>query len=326
MKRTMLKYTLGLGLLLSAIVFFLAGCGDTGKSTEDQEDTGVKVMTTFYPMYNFAKEVVGDQGTVELLIPSGTDAHDFEPSAKDIAKISDADVFVYNSNEFETWASDVLANIDQDQVQVVEASKDIDLLTSEEEDDHDHEGEDQETHDDHDHSHDVDPHVWLDPVLAQKEVEAIRDGLISKYPGKKEAFTRNADAYIEKLQALDADYKEALTHAKNKTFVTQHAAFGYLANEYGLTQESISGISPDQEPSPSRLAELKKYIDEHQVSVIYFEATASSKVAETLAKETGVELSVLQTLESLTEDEQKAGKDYISVMQENLEALKKSIK
>lgn len=319
MKRKLLKYSIGAGVLLLSTAF-LAACGNQKESTGDSNDD-IKVMTTFYPMYNFAEQVVGDEGTVELLIPSGTDAHDFEPSAKDIAKISDSDIFVYNSTEFETWAEDILANVDQEKVKVVEASQDIELMAG---DDHDH--EDDEAHADHDHSHDVDPHVWLDPVLAQKEVEAIRDGLIEKYPDKKEAFEKNAAAYIEKLQDLDAEYKDAFANAQNKTFVTQHAAFGYLANQYNLTQESISGISPDQEPSPSRLAQLKEFIDEHNVSVIYFEATASSKVAETLAKETGVELSVLQTLESLTEDEQKAGKDYISVMQENLEALKESIK
>ncbi|WP_321387305.1 metal ABC transporter substrate-binding protein [uncultured Enterococcus sp.] len=319
MRRKFLKYSVGAGVLLLSSIF-LAACGNQAESNKETNDD-ITVMTTFYPMYNFTEQVVGDEGTVELLIPSGTDAHDFEPSAKDIAKISDSDVFVYNSTEFETWAEDILANVDQEKVKVVEASQDIELMEG---DAHDH--EDDEAHAGHDHSHDVDPHVWLDPVLAQKEVEAIRDGLIEKYPDKKEAFEKNAAAYIEKLQNLDTEYKEAFADAKNKTFVTQHAAFGYLANQYGLTQESISGISPDQEPSPSRLAQLKEFIDEHEVSVIYFEATASSKVAETLAKETGVELSVLQTLESLTEDEQKAGKDYISVMQENLEALKKSIK
>ncbi|MCB5956093.1 metal ABC transporter substrate-binding protein [Enterococcus sp. CWB-B31] len=317
MKRKFLKYSMCIGMLLLGI-FILAACGETTKPATDKQDQ-ITVMTTFYPMYNFTKEIVGDEGTVELLIPSGTDAHDFEPSAKDIAKVSDADLFVYNSNEFETWAEDVISNINQNSVKIVEASKGIDLMES---DDHDHEEEEEE----HDHSHEVDPHVWLNPVLVQKEVETIRDALVSKYPDKKEVFEANAAAYLEKLQTLDAEYRTAFAAVENRTFVTQHAAFGYLAKEYGLIQESISGISPDQEPSPSRLAELKKYIDEHQVKVIYFEATASSKVAETLAKETGVELSVLQTLESLTEEEQQSGQDYISVMQENLEALKKSIK
>lgn len=183
----------------------------------------------------------------------------------------------------------------------------------------------EEGHEGHNHSHELDPHVWLDPVLAQKEVTAIRDALIKKYPEKKAVFEKNTAAYLEKLTALDKEYQAAFAGAKNRTFVTQHAAFGYLAKQYDLTQEPIAGISPDQEPSPSRLAELKKYIKTNNVSVIYFEASASTKVAKTLADETGVELAVLNPLESLTQKEQEAGENYVSVMKENLAALQKSI-
>lgn len=307
-----------------AVIFTLTACGQTNKQEESGKSDTIKVVTTFYPMYDFAKNVVGDAGDVQLLIPAGTEPHDYEPSAKDIAKITDADVFVYNSHELETWVKDVLENVDEKKVAVVEAAGSIDLMAGGAHD-HDHE-EEEADHDEHDHDHELDPHVWLDPVLAQKEVEAIRDALVKKYPEQKATFEKNAAAYIEKLKALDTEYQEAFKDAKNKTFVTQHAAFGYLAKQYGLTQESIAGISPDQEPSPSRLAELKKYIKEHNVSVIYFETSASSKVAETLARETDVELAVLNPLESITQKEQDKGEDYISVMKANLEALKKSIK
>ncbi|WP_348921431.1 metal ABC transporter substrate-binding protein [Enterococcus rotai] len=322
MRKNSWKYLVG--LLLMAVIFTLTACGQTNKQEESGKSDTIKVVTTFYPMYDFAKNVVGDAGDVQLLIPAGTEPHDYEPSAKDIAKITDADVFVYNSHELETWVKDVLENVDEKKVAVVEAAGSIDLMAGAAHD-HDHE-EEEADHDEHDHDHELDPHVWLDPVLAQKEVEAIRDALVKKYPEQKATFEKNAAAYIEKLKALDTEYQEAFKDAKNKTFVTQHAAFGYLAKQYGLTQESIAGISPDQEPSPSRLAELKKYIKEHNVSVIYFETSASSKVAETLARETDVELAVLNPLESITQKEQDQGEDYISVMKANLEALKKSIK
>ncbi|MGX7245773.1 metal ABC transporter substrate-binding protein [Enterococcus quebecensis] len=321
MRKNTWKYMVG--LLLTATIFVLGACGETKEQEKSGKSDTIKVVTTFYPMYDFAKNVVGDAGDVQLLIPAGTEPHDYEPSAKDIAKITDADVFVYNSHELETWVNDVLENVDKKKVAVVEAAGSIDLMAGEE---HDHDHDEEADHDEHDHDHELDPHVWLDPVLAQKEVEAIRDALVKKYPEKKETFDKNAAAYIEKLKALDTEYKEAFANAKNKTFVTQHAAFGYLAKQYGLTQESIAGISPDQEPSPSRLAELKKYIKEHNVSVIYFESSASSKVAETLARETGVELAVLNPLESITKKDQDQGEDYISVMKANLDALKKSIK
>ncbi|MGK0552754.1 metal ABC transporter substrate-binding protein [Enterococcus faecalis] len=317
------KYTrVMLGIVAVLGIILLASCGKATDSSSNSKKSGIKVMTTFYPMYDFAKNVVGDEGTVEMLIPAGSEPHDYEPSAKDLAKLTDADVFVYNSKAMETWVPNALENLDKKKVSVVEASQSIQLVDrADEEQGH----EDTDAHDGHNHDHELDPHVWLDPVLAQKEVEAIRDALVKKYPDKKATFQTNADKYITKLKELDEAYKTAFANAKNRAFVTQHAAFGYLAKQYHLIQEPIAGISPDQEPSPSRLAELKKYITANGVSVIYFESTASSKVAKTLASETNVELAVLNPLESLTKKEQSAGKDYLSVMKDNLAALKKSI-
>lgn len=335
----MKKYLLGATLLISSIMLGACGNGSTNSSTADsgKKDEKIQAVATFYPMYEFTKEVIGDAGEVELLIPAGTEPHDFEPSAKDMAKISDADVFVYNSDELETWADGVKSN--SKNTEFIEAADKIDLMEGDgeghdHEADHDHESdeshedhehESEESHDDHDHSHELDPHVWLDPVLAQKEVEEIRDELIEKYPDQKETFTKNAENYIEKLSALDKSYSDSFKNAKNRTFVTQHAAFGYLAKRYNLTQEAIAGISPDQEPSPSRIAELKHYVDDHGVKVIYFEENASSKVAETLSKETGVKLEVLNPIESLTNKQIDDGETYIGVMEQNLEALKDSI-
>lgn len=313
-------------LLLGTVVLsvLLTACGGQEKK-EASSNEKIQVMTTFYPMYEFTKQVVGDKGDVELLIPAGTEPHDFEPSAKDLAKISDSDVFVYNSPELETWTDNLTDTIDTKQTEIIQASKDIKLMEGTE---HDHEeahDHDTQEHEEHGHSHELDPHVWLDPALAIKEVETIRDQLSKKYPDDKAAFEKNAASYIDELKKLDEEFQTAFKDAKNKTFVTQHAAFGYLANQYGLTQEAIAGISPDQEPLPSRLSELKHYVDDNQVKVIYFEENASSKVAETLSKETGVKLEVLNPLESLTDKQIKDGEDYLSVMRENLTALKESI-
>lgn len=313
-------------LLLGTVVLsvLLTACGGQEKK-EASSNEKIQVMTTFYPMYEFTKQVVGDKGDIELLIPAGTEPHDFDPSAKDLAKISDSDVFVYNSPELETWTDNLTDTIDTKQTEIIQASKDIKLMEGtehEHEEAHDH---DTQEHEEHGHSHELDPHVWLDPALAIKEVETIRDQLSKKYPDDKAAFEKNAASYIDELKKLDEEFQTAFKDAKNKTFVTQHAAFGYLANQYGLTQEAIAGISPDQEPSPSRLSELKHYVDDNQVKVIYFEENASSKVAETLSKETGVKLEVLNPLESLTDKQIKDGEDYLSVMRENLAALKESV-
>ncbi|HGP9054227.1 TPA: zinc ABC transporter substrate-binding lipoprotein AdcA, partial [Streptococcus pneumoniae] len=155
-------------------------------------------------------------------------------------------------------------------------------------------------------------------------VEHIRDSLSADYPDKKETFEKNAAAYIEKLQALDKAYVEGLSQAKQKSFVTQHAAFNYLALDYGLKQVAISGLSPDAEPSAARLAELTEYVKKNKIAYIYFEENASQALANTLSKEAGVKTDVLNPLESLTEEDTKAGENYISIMEKNLKALKQT--
>lgn len=311
----MKKYLLTATVMIGALLF--AACENTNKEADKKED--LTIVTTFYPIYDFTKEIVGDEGNVKLLIPAGTEPHDFEPSAKERAEISDADVFVYNSSDMEFFVDSLKDSVDSKQTLMIEAAKGIDRLESQEADEH------EESEEGHDHAHEYDPHVWLDPVLAIKEVRTIAGELGEKYPDKKEIFTKNADAYIKKLEALDQKYSEELKNATNRTFVTQHAAFAYLANQYNLEQVAISGVSPDQEPTPSRLAELKEFVKKNNIKVIYFEENASSKVAETLSNETGVKLEVLNPLESLTNEQIKAGENYISVMEKNLEALKESI-
>lgn len=311
----MKKYLLTATVMIGALLF--AACGNTNNEADKKED--LTIVTTFYPINDFTKEIVGDEGNVKLLIPAGTEPHDFEPSAKERAEISDADVFVYNSSDMEFFVDSLKDSVDSKQTLMIEAAKGIDRLESQEADEH------EESEEGHDHAHEYDPHVWLDPVLAIKEVRTIAGELGEKYPDKKEIFTKNADAYIKKLEALDQKYSEELKNATNRTFVTQHAAFAYLANQYNLEQVAISGVSPDQEPTPSRLAELKEFVKKNNIKVIYFEENASSKVAETLSNETGVKLEVLNPLESLTNEQIKAGENYISVMEKNLEALKESI-
>lgn len=311
------------GLLLLSASLVLGSCGQSADQGNAETTADFTVMTTFYPMYEFTKEVVGDVGTVELLIPAGTEPHDYEPSAKDIAKLSESDVFVYNSAEMETWVADTLQDFDTEKTTVVEAASGIDLVASAEEEEHD----DHADHDhEDDHSHELDPHVWLDPVYAQAEVKTITAALIKAHPEAQATFEKNSAAYLAKLAALDEKYQTALAGATQRTFVTQHAAFGYLARRYDLTQASVSGLSPDEEPSPSRLAELKEFVTAHHISVIYAEEAASAKVAETLAKEAGVELSVLNPLEGLSKEAIAAGSNYLTVMEENLQHLQLTIK
>ncbi|MEC0313627.1 metal ABC transporter substrate-binding protein [Bacillus subtilis] len=304
------------GLFVIAACFLLvAACGNSStKGSADSKDDKLHVVTTFYPMYEFTKQIVKDKGDVDLLIPSSVEPHDWEPTPKDIANIQDADLFVYNSEYMETWVPSAEKSMGQGHAVFVNASKGIDLMEGSEEE-----------HEEHEHSHAMDPHVWLSPVLAQKEVKNITAQIVKQDPDNKEYYEKNSKEYIAKLQDLDKLYRTTAKKAEKKEFITQHTAFGYLAKEYGLKQVPIAGLSPDQEPSAASLAKLKTYAKEHNVKVIYFEEIASSKVADTLASEIGAKTEVLNTLEGLSKEEQDKGLGYIDIMKQNLDALKDSL-
>ena len=318
------KKSMKWALSLVGATALLAGCGAAGSTTENMESDKLQVVTTFYPMYDFTKQVAQDDAEVSMLLEAGMEVHSFEPSSQMIAEIQDADVFIYNSPEMETWVPDVLASIDTSDMVVICASDAITLLEYEgEAHAHDHESEEEGAN--AGHSHTVDPHVWLDPVLAQTEVSTIAEGLAEADPDNAEDYLENAGIYNGKLNELDEAYRAAFEGTENRTFVTQHAAFAYLAARYDLNQISVTGLNAEVEPSAAALATLSDYVKANNISHIYFENNASSQTAETLAEEVGVELAVLSPLEGITEEDQKKGSDYISVMLDNLEALKKSI-
>lgn len=335
------------GTLLFGSVLLAACSTSATDETTEQASEKLQVMTTFYPMYDFTQNIVGDEGDVTLLMPAGTDSHDYETSAKDVADIQNSDVFVYNNENMEMWVPSIEQSLEEGDVHVIKATEGM-LLLPGSDDDHDHShGHDEEAHehdgdghdheeDNHDHDedghdhgedghvHELDPHVWLSPYRAIQEVESIRDQLIAAYPEKQEAFKTNAEKYLSELTALDEKYTEAFDQATQKEFVTQHSAFGYLALDYGLTQVPIASLSPSEEPSPARLAELKDFVVEHDVHYIYFEENAKDTIARTLAAEANVELEVLNPLEGLTQEAIDNGENYLSVMESNLAALKKT--
>ncbi|XEC94247.1 metal ABC transporter substrate-binding protein [Paenibacillus tarimensis] len=334
-------------IIVAAFALVLAGCGGNDNPSEQQgtgsaaESSGkIQVVTTFYPMYEFTSQVAGEHADVTALVPAGAEPHDWEPSAKDMAKIKEADVFVYNGI-VEGWVEQALKSAPNEKRIVVEASSGIELMEGEEHDhDHGHEEEDHSA-EDHDHEaheedeheqehqgeeeHVLDPHVWLSPVLAQRQVLAIQEALAQADPEHKDGYKANADAYIAMLKELDEAFRDGLKEAKTKEFVTQHMAFGYLAREYGLTPIPIAGLSPDQEPSPEKMAEIVTFAKEHQVKTIFFETVSDPKIARTIADEIGAKTDVLNPIERLTEEDKNNGLDYIAIMTQNLEALKKAL-
>ncbi|KRE45720.1 metal ABC transporter substrate-binding protein [Paenibacillus sp. Soil724D2] len=312
MKKIWVTKSLAFTVLSAAL---LSGCASNTASSDGK----LNVITSFYPMYEFTKQVAGDHANVIALIPPGAEPHDWEPSAKDMQQLKNANVFVYNGI-VEGWAEQSLKSADNKNRVVVEASKGIEFMEGLPEEEH------QEDHKNEAHGDKIqDPHVWLNPVLAVQEVEAIVVGLTQADPANKEDYRKNADAYIGKLKALDESFKTGLKNVKRKAFVTQHAAFGYLAKEYGLTQVPIAGLSPEEEPAPDKMADIIKFAKDNKVQTIFFETLVDPKVASTIAKEVGAKTAVLNPIEGLTDDDKKKNLDYIGVMTNNLEALKKAL-
>lgn len=296
----------------------LTGCGTQPADTA-AGDGRLRVLTSFYPMYDFACKIGGDCIDVTNMVPSGTEPHDWEPSTNDLKNLEKADVFIYNGADMEPWADDLLVSR-SDTLRVVEASENVELRTTDGEHEHAHE------HEGADHHHgDFDPHVWLDPENAKIEMEAIRDALCTADPENSTVFQSNYEKYAAELDALDAEFREKLAPLPNRTIVVAHEAFGYLCDAYGLTQVGIEGLSPDSEPDPGRMAEVIDFVREHSISTIFFEELVSPKVAEAIASETGAQAKMLSPLEGLSDEQAAAGADYFSVMHDNLAALMEAL-
>lgn len=284
----------------------------TGCKTADQNKTGGKlnIVASFYPMYDFAKRIAGDYADVTCLVPAGTEPHDWEPSSKDMKTIQEADFLIYNGAGMEHWVKDVLDGLGSDTKLVsVETSKGVSLLSLEEDDDHDH-----------DHGG-TDPHVWLSPLNAKIQMKNICDALSEKDSEHKTEYAANLDKANADFDTLDSEFHKGLDPLPNKTIVVSHQAFGYLCEAYGLTQMPIEGVEADAEPNAQEMKEITEFVKEHNVKVIFTEELVSPKVAQAIAEATGARVEELNPLEGLTDEELKAGEDYLSVMRDNLKAL-----
>jgi len=305
----------------------LTGCSFGGAKTGDGNGAApsgkLKVVASIYPVYDFAKHIGGDKAEVSCLVPPGAEPHDWEPSPKDIIVLQRADVFVYCGAGMEQWVAKALENIDQTRLLAVDAGKNVELLTGSGQ--YYHRTAGSETGEAAlMNTANVDPHIWLDPLNAAVMVENITAALVKADPANQSYYERNAAAYRGQLMALHKEYQAQLGGAKGKSFVTSHAAFGYLAKRYGLIQLPLRGLSPEAEPTPARMAEVVQLVREEKIRYIFFESLVSPKVSEVIAAETGAGTLVLNPLDGLTAGEIAGGADYLTVMRENLVNLQRS--
>ncbi|MFD1396011.1 metal ABC transporter substrate-binding protein [Kroppenstedtia eburnea] len=309
-----------IGILFILFALVVSGCGESG-ATSGPEDGKLKISASLYPLAFFAEEIGGEHVTVTHLVPPGVDAHDFEPTPKDVVKMADSDVLLYNGIGLEGWVDQVKSSLEGNTL-IVNASKGVPLIKT---DPHEEHGDD-EHEKDHAHEHgNQDPHVWLDPVRAKQQAANIKNALVEKDPKHRGDYERNYDQLAQRLDHLHQQFKETVNKAEGKSFVVSHAACGYLADRYGLNQISVSGLSPSEEPSPKKLREVVKTARKHRVKYILFETLVSSKVAKTVQKEVGARPLTIHPLEGLTQQEKSRGENYFTLMKKNADHLGKAL-
>ncbi|MDR1440398.1 MAG: metal ABC transporter substrate-binding protein [Clostridiales bacterium] len=289
----------------------------------------LKVYASFYPMYDFAARIGGNMADVSNMVPPGTEPHDWEPAAADMAGLESADIFIYNGAGLEHWAGDILGALQNESLIAVEASAGIALMEGHSDDEHGNErvGEEDADGDVGGHGDDegFDPHVWLSPKNAKVQLLNIKNAFVLADPGNADLYEANYSAAAAEMDALDREYAGAISALPDKDIIVSHQAFGYLCSEYGLNQVPIEGLSPDSEPDPARMAEIIEFANEHGVRVIFFEELVSPKVAETIAGAIGAQTDVLSPIEGLSDEEIAAGDDYFSVMRQNLKAIERAL-
>ena len=301
---------------LIAASLILAACSSTQETATPEVTTEVatekiQIVAGFYPLAYAAEGVAGDLAEVVSLAGPGVEPHDLELTPGDVAKINDADLVVYIP-EFIPALDAVVKTLDQSKV--INATQGITLISG---DSHSHEGEEAHSEEEgHSDESATDPHIWLNPsnmVLIGNSIAKALSALTSD-----SAIDENRSSFENGLNALATDYTAKLANCSIKALVVSHEAFGYIANAYGFEQVGISGLSPEAEPSPARLAEVAKIAKAENATTIYYESLVDPKVAKTLADELKITAEMLDPLES-----PPASGDYLSVMQQNLDTLVK---
>lgn len=297
-----------IAIILIAIIGFAAL-----SPQEEPSTTKLKVVTSAYPLSEFASIVGDNLVEVTSITPNGIEPHDYEPSPQDIKKILESDVFIINGNGLDSWAEKILTDTMNKNVSFLRVSDHMQSIM--------HEEDEHEDDDEHDHGQ-ADPHFWMDPINVEKISDVIAQTFVIADPMNKEIYENQAELYSHILNNLHQRYESELTNCAQTEIVVSHDAFAYLGERYSISFIAISGLSPESEPSASQLAQLTRIVNDRDIKYIFTETLVSPRVAQTLSLETDAQLLTLNPLEGLTKMEQARGATYISVMEQNLENLK----
>lgn len=297
MKKALILVALLFVVFIGEILMF------ENKIKTQEEDPYIAV--TNFAIYEIVNIIAGKEIKVKKLVPFGVEAHTYMPSVKTRAAISNAELFVFNGLGIEPWVKTEYPN-------QMNMSKFVKLKRADE--------EEHESHGGHDHGdEEADPHYWLDIGNMILMTEALTTELSKHFPQNEQEFSKNSRMYIEKLKILELEYTKGLKNCAHREIVVNHNAFAYLGERYKFEVHSITGLSPDEQASAKKMKEITDLLSQEKFNTIFFESFVSPKLAQTIAKETGVKVEPLQPLANVTEEEAKKG--YIGLMRENLHKL-----
>ena len=298
-------------ILLIFCIVSVTGCADAPRT----DDGSIHVVTTTFPAYDFARAVVGDAGTVTMLIAPGTETHSYDPSPQDIRKIQSCDLFIYGGGESDAWMDNILSSVG-DGTRSLAMTEVVSLLTAE------HDEEEHETH-----HPTYDEHVWTSPSNAADIVGAIRDALMEIDPDNEEMYRMQADAYVTEIKALDADFAALVRDAERKTLLfADRFPFLYFVNQYGLSYHAAyPGCAEKTEPGPKTVAMLIDMVKAEGIPVVFYTEFSDQRLADTVCEKTGAVKLLFHSCHNVSKDDFAAGETYVSLMRRNLSNLRKAL-
>ena len=320
-------------LALFMLVGALAGCG---KQNDTNQTDKLSIVTTIFPEYDWVREILGekaDNAEITMLLDNGVDLHSYQPTADDIVKISDCDLFIYVGGESDEWVEDALRNAANGNMKVInllevlgDSVKTEEIVEGMQEEEYEHEDAEE-----HEHEEEADEHVWLSLKNAKMLVRVISKALQELDPDSKDIYAANADAYVKKLSALDAEYQAAVDAASNKTILFgDRFPFRYLVDDYGLCYyAAFVGCSAETEAGFETISFLAKRVDEWKLPCVLTIEGAQHKIAETIVWNTTTKNQKVLTMDSMqstTTQDVKNGTTYLSVMEKNLSVLKEALR
>lgn len=338
---------------LMVITLLITACSSS-ESTGKNDENKIDIYTTVYPLTYFADRIGGDYVNVSSIYPTGANEHTFEPTQKDMMSLADSDLFFYIGLGLEgfvekaetTLANDnvkfiaTTENISEEQLHVsighsyeeaAEHEHDSEEHSTEEHateehstEEHDSEEHSTEEHDDHNHG-ELDPHVWLSPVLSQELALTIKNELVTAMPEQEATFTENYEKLKKDLESLDAEFKQLVADASTKTFFISHSSFGYIAGQYGLIQVPIAGLNSQSEPSQKEIIEIVDLAEELNVKYILFEQNVSSNLTSVIQNEVGAKSLTLHNLSVLTQEDVTNKENYFTLMKKNIDTFKEAL-